>query len=138
MFYKILYLMSYSLIMISFEDANTPYMSAKDITNLVEYFEDFAWSIFQRSANNQMSGNVAKCHVLCHIFCHVIFLLQKCVLIKSKPAHLKSYEKSLWTVNHILRNTLTRRLVNVVNFICSKVNSNLLLPEIMGGSFYEF
>ena len=49
---------------VSFADDNTQYMSANNVTNLVEDLEDSAGSIFNWFANNQMQGNATKCHVL--------------------------------------------------------------------------
>ena len=48
---------------VSFADGNTPYMSANNITNLIEGLQDSAPSIFKWFANNQMQQNEAKCRV---------------------------------------------------------------------------
>ena len=49
---------------VNFADDNPPYMSANNLTNLVENLEDSACLIFKwRCANNQIQGNATKFHV---------------------------------------------------------------------------
>ena len=47
-----------------FADDNTLFMTADNITDLVENLEDFMRSVFTRFANNQRERNTTKCHFL--------------------------------------------------------------------------
>ena len=47
-----------------FADDNTLFMTADNITDLVENLEDFTRSVFTRFAKNQRERNTTKCHFL--------------------------------------------------------------------------
>ena len=62
----------------SFADDNTSYMSANNITNLVEDLKDSPSSIFNWISNNQMQENATKCYILLRkkrvSYCKSIFM----------------------------------------------------------------
>ena len=50
-----------SVAIVSFPDDNKHFISANNLTNLIEVLEDFVRSIFKWFASNQMQVNATKC-----------------------------------------------------------------------------
>ena len=48
----------------NFADDNTPYLSAKNVEDVIESLERASVSLFRWFENNLLKGNVAKCHFL--------------------------------------------------------------------------
>ena len=48
----------------NFADDNTPYLSAKNVEDFIEYLERASVSLFRWFENNLLKGNADKCHFL--------------------------------------------------------------------------
>ena len=48
----------------NYADGNTPYVSGRNIEEVVEYLEEVSEVVFQWFRDNQFQGNASKCHVL--------------------------------------------------------------------------
>ena len=48
----------------NFADDNTPYLSAKNVEDIIEFLERASVSLLRRFENNSLIGNADKCHFL--------------------------------------------------------------------------
>ena len=75
---------------VSSADDNTPFMSANNITNLIEDLEDSARSIIKWLANNEIQGNATICHVLLNTNEKVITKVDSAQIKNSQSSKLRS------------------------------------------------
>ena len=59
-----LFLIHSDIDIVNFKDDNTPYLSAKNVEDVIESLERASVSLFRWFENNLLKGNVAKCHFL--------------------------------------------------------------------------